>query len=50
MVAESSVKLVQHPSGGVVAEIAARDGDLVEAGDVLARLDDTAIRAGLEIV
>lgn len=50
LVAESSVKLVQHPSGGVVAEIAARDGDMVEAGDVLARLDDTAIRASLEIV
>lgn len=50
LVAESSVKLVQHPSGGVVAEIVARDGDMVEAGAVLARLDDTAIRASLEIV
>lgn len=50
LVAESSVKLVQHPTGGVVAEIAARDGDMVEAGEVLARLDDTSIRASLEIV
>jgi HlyD family secretion protein len=50
LVAESSVKLVQHPSGGVVVEITARDGDIVEAGEVLARLDDTAIRASLEIV
>ena len=50
LVAESSVKLVQHPTGGVVAEITVRDGDVVEAGEVLAQLDDTAIRASLEIV
>lgn len=50
LVAESSVKLVQHPTGGVVVELTARDGDVVEAGEVLARLDDTAIRASLEIV
>lgn len=50
LVAESSVKLVQHPTGGVVVELIARDGDMVESGEVLARLDDTAIRASLEIV
>ncbi|HEV7274652.1 MAG TPA: HlyD family type I secretion periplasmic adaptor subunit [Devosiaceae bacterium] len=50
LVAESSVKLVQHPLGGVVVELNVVDGDVVEAGEVLARLDDTAIRASLEIV
>jgi HlyD family secretion protein len=50
LVAESSVKLVQHPTGGVVVELSVEDGDMVAAGDVLARLDDTAIRASLEIV
>lgn len=50
LVAESNVKLVQHPLGGVVVELNVVDGDIVEAGEVLARLDDTSIRASLEIV
>jgi HlyD family secretion protein len=41
---------VQHPAGGIVAEIRARDGDRVKAGDVLVRLDDTVPRANLAIV
>lgn len=50
LVAESSVKLVQHPTGGVVVELLVEDGDMVAAGEVLARLDNTTIRASLEIV
>ena len=50
LVAESNVKLVQHPAGGVITELNVSEGDIVEAGEVLARLDDTAIRASLEIV
>lgn len=50
LVAESNVKLVQHPVGGVITELNVSEGDIVKAGDVLARLDDTAIRASLEIV
>lgn len=50
LVAESNVKLVQHPLGGVVVALNVVDGDIVEAGDVLARLDDTAIKASLEII
>jgi HlyD family secretion protein len=50
LVAESNVKLVQHPTGGVITELNVSEGDVVKAGDVLARLDDTAIRASLEIV
>ena len=31
---------VQHPIGGVVVEILKRDGDPVQAGEVVLRLDD----------
>ena len=41
---DSSRKRIQHPEGGVVKEILVRDGSLVDAGDVLVRLDQT--RAG----
>ncbi|CAN5276782.1 HlyD family type I secretion periplasmic adaptor subunit [soil metagenome] len=50
MVVDSNVKKVQHPTGGVVGELRARDGDLVKAGDILVRLDDTVTKAGLAIV
>jgi HlyD family secretion protein len=50
IVVESNVKKVQHPTGGVVGEVRARDGDVVHAGDVLVRLDDTVTRASLAIV
>lgn len=38
---------VQHPIGGVVAEILADDGDKVESGDIVLRLDDSQLRAEL---
>ena len=44
---QSQKQVVQHPDGGVVGEILARDGDEVAAGDVLLRLDDTLLRADL---
>src|ERR1700738_2597413 len=50
VVVESNVKKVQHPTGGVVGEVLARDGDLVKAGDVVVRLDDTVTKASLAIV
>jgi HlyD family secretion protein len=50
VVVDSNVKKVQHPTGGVVGEVRARDGDLVKAGDVVVRLDDTVTKAGLAIV
>src|SRR6202040_1184266 len=50
IVVESSVKKVQHPTGGVVGELRARDGDLVKAGDIVVRLDDTVTKANLAIV
>jgi len=50
IVVESNVKKVQHPTGGVVGELRAHDGDLVKAGDVVVRLDDTVTKASLAIV
>jgi HlyD family secretion protein len=50
VVVDSSVKKVQHPTGGVVGELRVKDGDAVKAGDVLVRLDDTVTRASLAIV
>jgi len=50
VIVEGSVKQVQHPTGGVVAELLVREGQVVEAGDVLVRLDATTTRANLAIV
>jgi HlyD family secretion protein len=50
LVVDSNVKKVQHPTGGVVGEVRAHDGDRVKAGDVLVRLDETVTRANLAII
>ncbi|MCJ2041889.1 HlyD family type I secretion periplasmic adaptor subunit [Methylobacterium sp. J-059] len=50
VVVESEVKKVQHPVGGVVGALNVREGDRVRSGQVLVRLDDTQIRANLDIV
>jgi HlyD family secretion protein len=50
VVVDSNVKKVQHPTGGVVGQLFAHDGDHVKAGDVLLRLDETVTRANLAIV
>ncbi|CAN7603367.1 HlyD family type I secretion periplasmic adaptor subunit [Ensifer adhaerens] len=44
------VKLIQHRDGGIVSEIAVRNGDQVKKGDVLIRLDETQTRVELAIV
>ncbi|WP_112661653.1 HlyD family type I secretion periplasmic adaptor subunit [Microvirga flavescens] len=49
-VIDSSVKKVQHPTGGIVGELKVRDGDRVNAGDLLVRLDETVTRANLQLV
>ena len=43
-------QVVQHPDGGVVREISAKDGDVVTAGDVVLRFDDTFLKSELSIV
>ncbi len=43
-------QIVQHPTGGVVDEILARDGDRVEAGAVLLKLDGEQTRSEFAVV
>lgn len=50
VVVDTNVKKVQHPTGGVVAQLLVRDGSKVSAGDVVVKLDDTVLRANLGIV
>ena len=50
IVVETNVKKVQHPTGGVIGELLARDGDVVKEGQILVRLDDTVTKANLAIV
>ncbi len=47
---ENYRKTVQHLEGGIVKEILARDGDLVEKDQPLIILDDTQARAQLEVL
>ena len=50
LVVDTNSKKVQHPTGGVVAELNVRDGDQVKLGDIVIKLDDTQTRANLAIV
>ena len=50
LVVESDVKKIQHPSGGVVANIPVRDGMRVRAGDLLLHLDETQLRANAQVL
>ena len=45
---ETNLKTVQHLEGGIVEEILVKDGDSVEKGQVLLRLNDTQVRTQLE--
>jgi len=47
---EQSRQIVQHPVGGVVKEILVHEGDLVEAGQVLIRLDPTNLDSELTVI
>ncbi len=50
VVVDDNVKKVQHLTGGIVGELKVKEGDRVEAGQVLIRLDGTTVRANLAIV
>lgn len=50
VIVESNVRNVQHQTGGIVAQIAVKDGSQVRAGDLLLRLDETQARAQLQIL
>jgi multidrug efflux pump subunit AcrA (membrane-fusion protein) len=47
VVVDSNRKSVQHLEGGVIREILVRDGDVVEQGQVLLRLDGASVRAAM---
>ncbi len=47
---EQNRQVVQHPDGGVVAEIAVQEAQTVKSGDLLIRLDGAQIKAELTIV
>jgi HlyD family secretion protein len=47
---EKSKQIVQHPDGGVVAEIAVKEAQAVQAGDLLIRLDGSLAHSELAIV
>jgi HlyD family secretion protein len=49
-VSENNVRKIQHPTGGIIAEILVKEGDAVRAGDLLLRMDDTLARANLQIL
>lgn len=49
-VIDNSVKKVQHPTGGIVGELLVHEGDKVNEGDLLVRLDETVTRSNLELV
>lgn len=50
VIVESRPKIIQHLDGGIVAEITVQEGQRVEKGDVLFRLDPTIIDANQGLV
>jgi HlyD family secretion protein len=46
---ENNYKTVQHLDGGIVAKILVKNGDLVREGDILLRLDETAVKASHQV-
>jgi HlyD family secretion protein len=50
LVVSGNVKKVQHQDGGIVADILVKEGDEVQAGQVLIRLDPTMAAANRGIV
>ncbi|MBB4040687.1 HlyD family secretion protein [Microvirga flocculans] len=49
-VVDTSLKKVQHSTGGIVGELRVKEGDRVSQGDLLIRLDETVTRANLQVV
>ncbi|GLH75634.1 hypothetical protein SSBR45G_05420 [Bradyrhizobium sp. SSBR45G] len=50
LVVQSNVKAIQHPTGGIIAEIKVDNGKRVAAGDLLVRLDNTQSQAQLQSI
>ncbi len=45
VIPSGEIQVIQNLEGGIVSEILVAEGDFVEAGDVLIRIDDTAAGA-----
>lgn len=50
VIVQGRAKHVQHRDGGIVGEILVKEGQMVEAGQLLFRLDDTVAKASLGII
>jgi HlyD family secretion protein len=50
IISDSKIKLIQHPTGGVVNEILVKNGDMVKAGTVLVRMDESIVRAEYNLI
>jgi HlyD family secretion protein len=50
LVVESDVKKVQHPTGGVIAQILVHDGTHVKEGELVARLNEVQVGANLQVI
>ena len=47
VIPSSQVQVIQNLEGGILKEILVREGDIVEAGQILLRIDDTGFAASL---
>lgn len=47
---DQNLKTIQHRDGGIIGELAVREGDVVRAGQILMRLEDAQTKAELSIV
>jgi HlyD family secretion protein len=47
---ETERQVVQHPDGGVVGEILVREGDFIDAGEVVIRLDGSTLLSELAVI
>ncbi len=47
VVPSSKVQVIQNLEGGILAETLVREGDIVNTGDILVRIDNTAAQASL---
>ena len=50
VIVDQNLKSIQHRDGGIVSHIAVRQGDVVEAGQLLIRLEDVQTKAELSII
>ncbi|KJV56453.1 hlyD secretion family protein [Orientia chuto str. Dubai] len=49
VISSTENKIIQHQEGGIVKEIFVKQGDNIKVGDPIIALDDTKIRANVEI-